>query len=171
MKYKVFSKSMKVLIIGTLIIMAFTKGNVMDWLLIAFTAGWIVFMVSYLICKSGKREDVQDDTPPDDPVDDDPAEDPIDPDDEPDPLPDPSEAEIWYRMIGSQLLTDTITDLNTRGIKKLEIKENGDIVVSDATVDTIDTLPDKSLWGTLTELMCDDGLTASIGTDEILISW
>ncbi len=171
MKYKVFSKSMKVLIIGTLIIMAFTKGNVMDWLLIAFTAGWIVFMASYLIYKSGKREDVQDDTPPEDPGDDDPADDPMDPDDEPDPLPDPSEAEIWYRMIGSQLLTDTITDLNTRGIKKLEIKENGDIVVSDATVDTIDTLPEKSLWGTLTELMCDDGLTASIGTDEILISW
>lgn len=174
MKYKVFSKSMKVLIIGTLIIMAFTKGNVMDWLLIAFTAGWIVFMASYLICKSGKREDVQDDTPTDDQPDDDPEPDlpPDDlPDDEPDPLPDPSEAETWYRMIGSQLLTDAIIDLNTRGIKKLEIKENGDIVVSEKTVDTISTLPDKSLWGTLTELMCDDGLTASIGTDEILISW
>ena len=171
MTYKVFTKAMKVLIVGTLIIMAFTKGNVMDWLLIAFTAGWIVFMASYLIYKSGKREGVQDDTPPEDPVDDAPAEDPMDPDDEPDPLPDPSEAEIWYRMIGSQLLTEAIIDLNTRGIKKLEIKENGDIVVEDATVDTIDTLPEKSLWDTLTELMRDDGLTASIGYDEILISW
>ena len=78
---------------------------------------------------------------------------------------------MWYRMIGSQLLTEAITDLNTRGIKKLEIKENGDVVVEDATVDTIDTLPEKSLWDTLTELMRDDGLTASIGYDEILISW
>ena len=170
MTYKVFTKAMKVLIVGTLIIMAFTKGNIMDWLLIGFTAGWIVFMAAYLIYKSGKREALTDD-PTDDPVDDEPAEDPMDPDDEPDPLPDPSEAETWYRMIGSQLLTDAITDLNTRGIKKLEIKENGDIVVEDATVDTIDTLPEKSLWDTLTELMRDDGLTASIGYDEILISW
>ena len=74
-------------------------------------------------------------------------------------------------MIGSQLLTEAITDLNTRGIKKLEIKENGDIIVSDSTVDTIDTLPDKSLWDTLAELMREDGLTASVGHDEILISW
>lgn len=171
MQYKVFTKAMKVLIVGTLIIMAFTKGNVMDWLLISFTGGWLVFMAAYLIYKSGKREALTEDDPAEDPVDDDPADDPMDPDDEPDPLPDPSEAETWYRMIGSQLLTDAITDLNTRGIKKLEIKENGDIVVEDATVDTIDTLPEKSLWDTLTELMCDDGLTASIGHDEILISW
>ena len=67
--------------------------------------------------------------------------------------------------------TDAITDLNTRGIKKLEIKENGDIIVSDSTVDTIDTLPDKSLWDTLADLMRADGLTASVGHDEILISW
>ena len=169
MQYKVFTKAMKVLIVGTLIIMAFTEGNVMDWLLIGFTGGWLVFMAAYLIYKSGKREALTDD-PTEDP-DDEPEEDPIDSDDEPDPLPDPSEAETWYRMIGSQLLTDAITDLNTRGIKKLEIKENGDIIVADSTVDTIDTLPDKSLWGTLAELMRDDGLTASIGYDEILISW
>ena len=170
MQYKVFTKAMKVLIVGTLIIMAFTKGNVMDWLLICFTGGWLVFMAAYLIYKSGKREGLTND-PTEDPDDDDPAEDPLDPDDEPDPLPDPSEAEVWYRMIGSQLLTEAITDLNTRGIKKLEIKENGDIIVSDSTVDTIDTLPDKSLWDTLAELMREDGLTASVGHDEIQISW
>ena len=171
MTYKVFTKAMKVLIVGTLIIMAFTKGNIMDWLLIGFTAGWIVIMAAYLIYKSGNREESTGEDPMADSEDEDPDENTNDPDDEPDPLPDPSEAETWYRMIGSQLLTDAITDLNTRGIKKLEIKENGDIIVADSTVDTIDTLPDKSLWGTLAELMRDDGLTASVGHDEILISW
>ena len=53
----------------------------------------------------------------------------------------------------------------------LEIKENGDIIVSDSTVDTIDTLPDKSLWDTLADLMRADGLTASVGHNAILISW
>lgn len=171
MTYKVFTKAMKVLIVGTLIIMAFTKGNIMDWLLIGLTAGWIVFMAAYLIYKSGKRDESSGEDPMDNPEDEDPDEDTNDPEDEPDPLPDPSEAEVWYRMIGSQLLTEAITDLNTRGIKKLEIKENGDIIVSDSTVDTIDTLPDKSLWDTLAELMREDGLTASVGHDEILISW
>jgi len=173
MTYKVFSKAMKVLIVGTLSIMAFTKGSVMDWLLIGFTAGWLVFMAIYLCVKSCKREEGPADPPEDDPYEDDPEEDePAEEDSaDEDPEPNPSDAEVWYRMIGSQLLTDAITDLNTRGIKKLQIKENGDIVVADATVDTIDTLPEKSLWGTLTALMCDDGLTASVGKDEIRISW
>lgn len=176
MTYKVITKAMKGLIIGTLIIMAFTKGNIMNWILIGFTAGWIVFMAVYLIHKSVKREDTADkkltgDSKGDATAEDLTHEDNRNPKNEPDPLPKPAEAETWYRMIGSQLLTEAITELNTRGIKKLEIKENGDIIVSDTLMDTIDTLPEKSLWGTLTELMCDDGLTASIGNDEILISW
>ena len=162
MKNKVFTKPVKVLIVGTLIIMACTKGNLTDWLQIGFTAVWLIFTAAYLIKKSCSRED---------PAQEDPAEDSHDPPEEPDPLPNPSEAEVWYRMVGSQMLTDAITDLNTRGIKKLEIKENGDIIVSDSTVDTIDTLPDKSLWDTLADLMRADGLTASVGHNAILISW
>ena len=162
MKNMVFTKPVKVLIVGTLIIMACTKGNLADWLQIGFTAVWLMFTAVYLIKKSCSREDPQQE---------DPAEDPHEPQEEPDPLPNPSEAEVWYRMVGSQMLTDAITDLNTCGIKKLEIKENGDIIVSDSTVDTIDTLPDKSLWDTLAELMRADGLTASVGHNAILISW
>ena len=86
MTYKIFTKAIKVLIVGTLIIMAFTKGNVMDWLLIGFTGGWLVFIAAYLIYKSGKREGLTDD-PTDDPADDEAAEDPMDPDDKPDPPP------------------------------------------------------------------------------------
>ena len=162
MKNMVFTKPVKVLIVGTLIIMACTKGNLADWLQIGFTAVWLMFTAVYLIKKSCSREDPQQE---------DPAEDPHEPQEEPDPLPNPSEAEVWYRMVGSQMLTDAITDLNTRGIKKLEIKENGDIIVSDSTVDTINTLPDKSLWDTLADLMRADGLTASVGHNAIQISW
>ena len=171
MTYKVFTKAMKVLIVGTLIIMAFTKGNIMDWLIIGFTAGWLVFMAAYLIYKSGKREEFDKEDPAESPDEEKTDENPDESEEESDPIPDPSDAEVWYRMIGSQILTEAITDLNTRGIKKLEIKENGDIIVSDSAVDTIDTLPDKSLWDILAELMCADGLTASIGHDEILVSW
>lgn len=174
MTYKVFSKAMKVLIMGTLIVMAFTKGNSMDWLLIGFTAVWIVCMTVYLVHKSGKREFISEDKPEENPEDNVSEEDLLPKEtteDEQDTLPNPSEAETWYRMIGCQTLTDAITDLNTRGTKKLEIKENGDIVVSDKTVDTIVALPEKSLWDTLTKLMCEDGLTAFVGNNTIQISW
>lgn len=174
MTYKVFSKAMRVLIMGTLIIMAITKGNIKDWLLIGFVAGWIICMTVYLIYKNGKRELVSEDEPVDNPEDD-VSEEELLPEEtaeeEQDTRPDPSEAETWYRMIGCQTLTDAITELNTRGIKKLEIKENGDIIVSDKTVDTIAALPAKSLWDTLTKLMCEDGLTVSIRSDTIQISW
>ena len=168
MKNKVFTKPVRVLIVGTLIIMAITKGNLADWLQIGFTAVWLMFTALYLIKKSNSRDEQPMDNPIEQPENED-SDDTID--DNPDPLPDSTEAETWYRMIGSQLLTDAITDLNTRGIKKLEIKENGDMIVSDSTVDTIDTLPDKSLWSTLAELMCADGLTASVGHNAIQISW
>ena len=79
MTYKVFTKAMKVLIVGTLIIMAFTKGNIMDWLLIGFTAGWIVFMAAYLIYKSGSREESTGEDPMDDSEDEDPDENTNDP--------------------------------------------------------------------------------------------
>ncbi len=174
MTRKVFLKAIKVPIVGTLLIMVFTQGNVKDWLLIGFTAGWIVCMTAYLIHKSGKREHVSENEPADN-SEDDISEEELPPEgaseNEPDTLPNPSAAETWYRMIGCQTLTDAITELNTRGIKKLEIKENGDIIVSDKTVDTIAALPAKSLWDTLAKLMCEDGLTASIGSDMIQVSW
>jgi hypothetical protein len=170
MKYKVFTKAMKVLIVGTLIIMAFTKGNITDWLIIGLTAGWLIFMTAYLINKSGKREPL-DDLHAEDSDEEDFGEDTENSNDILDPLPDPSEAEIWYRMIGCQILTEAIIDLNTRGIKKLEIKENGDVIVADSKFETINTLPDKSCWDRIVELLREDGLTASAGRDEIQISW
>ena len=110
MKSKVFTKPVRVLIVGTIILMAFTKGNLTDWLQIGFTAVWLIFTALYLIKKSNNHEDPTQDDPTEVPEDE-----ARDPKEEPDLLPDPSEAEVWYRMIGSQMLTDAITDLNTRG--------------------------------------------------------
>ena len=170
MKYKVFTKAMKVLIVGTLIIMAFTKGNITDWLIIGLTAGWLIFMTAYLIYKSGKREPLDDLHDEDSDVEDF-GEDTEDSNDMLDPILDLSEAETWYRMIGCQILTESIIDLNTRGIKKLEIEENGDVIVADSMFVNISTLPDKSCWDRIVELLREDGLTAFASFDKILISW
>jgi len=166
MTHKVFTKAMKVLIIGTLCIMAFTKGSVMDWLLIGFTAGWLIFMAGYMLYKSSRKVDELEAE-----LDDETENDEVQPEDENEDTNNVSETETWYRMIGSQLLTDSITELNTRGHKHLEITESGDIVVSGNIADSIPVFPDKSQWQTLGKLMRDDGLTVNVTTDNIVVSW
>jgi len=166
MTHKVFTKAMKVLIIGTLCIMAFTNGSVMDWLLIGFTAGWLIFMAGYMLYKSSRKVDELEAE-----LDNEPESDEVQPEDESKDTTDVSETEAWYRMIGSQLLTDAITELNTRGHKHLEITENGDIVVSGSIVDSIPVFPDKSQWQTLGKLMRDDGLTVDVTAENIVVSW
>jgi len=157
---------MKVLIIGTLCIMAFTKGSVMDWLLIGFTAGWLIFMAGYMLYKSSRKVDELEAE-----LDDETENDEVQPEDENEDTNNVSETETWYRMIGSQLLTDSITELNTRGHKHLEITESGDIVVSGSIVDSIPVFPDKSQWQTLAKLMRDDGLTVDVTAENIVVSW
>ena len=104
-------------------------------------------------------------------LDNEPESDEVQPEDESKDTTDVSETEAWSRMIGSQLLTDAITELNTRGHKRLEITENGDIIVSGNIVDSIPVFPDKSQWQTLGKLMRDDGLTVDVTTDNIVVSW
>lgn len=57
MKNKVFTTSIKVLIISVLLIMAFTRGDLCDWLLIGFGAAWLIFATVFLIRKTAKRDD------------------------------------------------------------------------------------------------------------------
>ena len=169
MTHKVFTRSMKVLIIGTLCIMAFTKDSVMDWLLIGFTASWFIFMAGYMLYKSIRKVDELEAELDDE--DNEPESDEVQREDESKDTTDVSETEAWYRMIGSQLLTDAITELNTRGHKHLEITENGDIFVSGNIEDSIPVFPDKSQWQTLGKLMRDDGLAVDVTAENIVVSW
>lgn len=166
MKHQVFTRGMRILIVGTLIIMAL---GLSDWIQIGFTAGWLIFMTVYLIVKSEKARSITDE-----PTEEQPAEDSHEPEDitdEPEDTPSENEAETWYQMIGKTILTDAITDLNTRGYKQLSINENGDILISGAVCDTVDSFPEHSLWNRLTELMKEDGLNAFIAGNEISVSW
>ena len=47
--------------------------------------------------------------------------------------PEQDKAENWYKFLGRDILTDVITDLNTRGFKRMEITEDGEIRVDDTT--------------------------------------
>ena len=57
MKNKVFTRSIKVLIVSVLFIMAFTRGNLCEWLLIGFGAAWLTFATIFLIRKMAKHDE------------------------------------------------------------------------------------------------------------------
>ena len=162
MKHKVFTRGMRILIVGTLIIMAL---HLSDWILICYTAVCLTVMTVSLIVKSAKTAK-QTDEPTEEP----PEEERPEQEEKP---KEPTEEEIdtWYQMIGKTILTDAITDLNTRGYKQLTINENGEILISDTVCDTVDSFPKRPLWQRLTELLKDDGLNAFVNADEISVSW
>lgn len=131
-------------------------------------------MAIYLIAKSEKACK-QMNEPTEEPEEDKPEPDdsPDIPDTEPErnDVPLEADAETWYRLIGKTVLTDAITDLNTRGYKQLTINENGDILISGTVCDTVDSLPEPTVLNRLTELMKEDGLNAFVTNNEISVSW
>ncbi len=84
---------------------------------------------------------------------------------------DSTDASKWYSRYGRKLLTDLITDLNTRGIKRLTIDESGEIRISEDEHDRIKNFPQKSAWLSLICELEDEGLRSSIDGDSLVIAW
>ena len=167
MENKIFKKSIRYLIVSTLLIMAFTRGNLCDWLLILNGFGWLIAAVMILAKQANDRTETQEETTPEDvPFDFEPQE-----DDDLDDIPGTDEAENWYKFLGRDILTDVITDLNTRGFKRMEITEDGEIRVNDTTEERIDDFPETDGWNTLVSEMRNDGLNAGITDDRLVVTW
>ena len=170
MENKIFKKSIRYLIVSTLLIMAFTRDNLCDWLLILNGFGWLIAAVMILAKQANERTEPQEKTTPEEPEDDpfdiEPPE-----DDDLDGIPETDKAENWYRFLGRAILTDVITDLNTRGFKRMEITEDGEIRVNDTTEEQIDDFPEPDGWNTLIAEMANDGLNARIADDRLVVTW
>ncbi|MBQ3178590.1 MAG: hypothetical protein IJB52_12295 [Clostridia bacterium] len=170
MENKILKKSIRYLIVSTLLIMAFTRGNLCDWLLILNGFGWLIAAVVILAKQVNDRTETQEETLPEEP-----EEDPFDfeppEDDDLEDIPEINEAENWYKFLGRDILTDVITDLNTRGFKRMEITEDGEIRVNDTTEEQIDDFPETDGWNTLVAEMANDGLNARIADDRLVVTW
>ena len=166
MESKIFKKSVRYLIVSTLLIMAFTRDNLCDWLLILNGFGWLVAAVGILAKQANERTEISEE----------PENDPFDfdlPDGEEDfdNPPEQDKAENWYKFLGRDILTDVITDLNTRGFKRMEITEDGEIRVNDTTEEQIDDFPEADGWNALVAEMANDGLNARIADDRLVVTW
>ena len=170
MENKIFKKSIRYLIVSTLLIMAFTRENICDWLLILNGFGWLIAAVVILAKQANDRTETQEETTPEEPEDTpfdfEPPE-----DDDLEDIPETNEAENWYKFLGRDILTDVITDLNTRGFKRMEITEDGEIRVNDTTEEQIDDFPEPDGWNTLVSEMRNDGLNAGITDDRLVVTW
>ena len=167
MENKIFRKSIRYLIVSTLLIMSFTRGNLCDWLLILNGFGWLIAAVMILAKQANDRTETQEETTPED----DPFDFELPEDDDLDDIPETDEAENWYKFLGRDILTDVITDLNIRGFKRMEITEDGEIRVNDATEEQIDDFPEPDGWNTLVSEMRNDGLNAGITDDRLVVTW
>lgn len=246
MNDKIFSKSIKVLIVVTLIILAFFKGNVRDWLLIGFTAVWLVISVIRLSKKFANRSenvpqkktrsrkisrkeakqiqmkktllmhlnyritDKLRSVYPDSTwnwVIRSPeklaecggvgrirttntgefthAEIRVDSfanveftmlklsplEEQTNPPPSPDDAKLWYQMYGKELFVNAVTDLNTRGYKRLEINEAGEIIVGGEKQDEIENPLRTTAWESLVKILGDDGLNAHVEDNKLVLEW
>ena len=79
----------------------------------------------------------------------------------------------WYGIIAKSTLTDCITELNVRQIKTVSLLENGDLVYGENNekAGKIESIPSKNCWMDICHQLEDDGLSAVVDLDRILISW
>lgn len=86
-----------------------------------------------------------------------------------------NELEQWYTQKGQQLLTELITNMNSRGYTKLQINEAGDVTVKEngrqVLKDRFSEIPPKEQWGKLKELMEDDELHIKVSSKQLTLAW
>ena len=86
-----------------------------------------------------------------------------------------NELEQWYTQKGQQLLTELITNMNSRGYTKLQINEAGDVTVKEngrqVLKDRFSEIPPKEQWSKLKELMEDDELHIKVSSKQLTLAW
>lgn len=85
------------------------------------------------------------------------------------------EVEQWFTQKGQQLLTELLTNMNSRGYSKISINEDGDVMVREAgrncVKDYFKDIPPKKDWPKLKELMANDGVDVQVSTRYLKFAW
>ena len=83
--------------------------------------------------------------------------------------------EQWFTQKGQQLLTELITNMNSRGYSKLSINENGDVTVKEngrnVRKDHFHEIPPKESWARLRELMMDEDVQVKVSGRQLTFAW
>ena len=85
--------------------------------------------------------------------------------------------QVWFETQAKDLLVNLITDLNTRGHRKLFLKDNGEVCIQpveggdDIPQQKLPDFPAKVYWSKLVEVLAQAGLTATLLEDRIQVAW
>ena len=83
--------------------------------------------------------------------------------------------EQWFTQKGQQLLTELITNMNSRGYSRLSINENGDVTVKEngrnVRKDHFREIPPKESWARLRELMIDEDVQVQVSGRQLTFAW
>ena len=82
--------------------------------------------------------------------------------------------QVWYDLIGRNILETLVTDLNANGHTRLTIKENGDIVIIRNKKEDVQThlenFPARNYWSELINIFKENELKAVARKDGLGIS-
>ena len=85
------------------------------------------------------------------------------------------DVEQWYTQKGQQLLTELITNMNTRGYTELSISENGDVTVVEngrnVIKDRFQEIPPKKDWRKLKKLMLEEDIEVQVSRKQLSFAW
>lgn len=85
------------------------------------------------------------------------------------------DVEQWYTQKGQQLLTELITNMNTRGYTELSISENGDVTVVEngrnVIKDRFQEIPPKKDWRKLKKLMLEEDIEVQVPGKQLSFAW
>ena len=87
----------------------------------------------------------------------------------------PIDPNMWYENYGREVLETLVADLNSRGLNKLTMKENGDLCIQQdeelVPQEHLSNFPAKVYWPRLVEVLDRNGLAAETTAQGIQVSW
>ena len=83
--------------------------------------------------------------------------------------------EQWFERKGQQLLTELLTNMNSRGYSKISINEEGEVMVREdgrnCVKDFFKEIPPKKDWQKLKELMSKEGVNVQVSARYLKFAW
>jgi hypothetical protein len=87
----------------------------------------------------------------------------------------PTDPAVWYDIRARELLENLVAELDSRGLYRLKILENGDICVifgdREIVEDSFGGIPPRESWNKLAEVIEENEFSATVTNDGIFVSW
>jgi len=85
------------------------------------------------------------------------------------------DVKTWYDTFAFNTINEIVNEIYSQGYKKMEITEDGSILIKEQNTDVeygkIDNMLNKKLWNELIRCFKADKIEAKVSNDKLLLSW